>query len=99
MSILQKWIAHIDIDPAEIGKNIKTDFACVDDIKAVLEYANSKAKPSRSTSWINKIQENKSKFPLRYNNSDTELCSAERRECISHGSEWNNIRPNDNGGF
>ncbi|NHN35473.1 biosynthetic-type acetolactate synthase large subunit [Paenibacillus agricola] len=68
-----KQIAHIDIDPAEIGKNIKTDIACVGDIKAVLKYANTKAKPSQSSSWIHKIQENKSMYPLRYKDSETEL--------------------------
>jgi acetolactate synthase-1/2/3 large subunit len=68
-----KQIAHIDIDPAEIGKNIKTDIACVGDIKAVLKYANTKAKPSQSSSWIHNIQENKSMYPLRYKDSETEL--------------------------
>ncbi|TNJ61391.1 biosynthetic-type acetolactate synthase large subunit [Paenibacillus hemerocallicola] len=68
-----KRIAHIDIDPAEIGKNIDTDIACIGDIKAVLEYANTKAVPSRSSSWIHTVQENKVKHPLRYKDSDTEL--------------------------
>lgn len=68
-----KRIAHIDIDPAEIGKNIKTDIACVGDIKAVLTYANTKAKPAQSTEWISLIQENKLKFPLRYSDLDNHL--------------------------
>lgn len=68
-----KRIAHIDIDPAEIGKNIVTDIACIGDIKAVLEYANTKAASSRSSSWIHIVQENKVKHPLRYKDSDTEL--------------------------
>jgi acetolactate synthase-1/2/3 large subunit len=66
-------IVHIDIDPAEIDKNIKTDISCVGDIKAVLEYANMKAKPSKSSNWINQIQQNKSMYPLRYKDSDMEL--------------------------
>ncbi|NOU98178.1 biosynthetic-type acetolactate synthase large subunit [Paenibacillus sp. LMG 31456] len=68
-----KRIAHIDIDPAEIGKNIKTDIACIGDIKAVLKYANTKALPSQSSSWIHKIHENKAMYPLRYKDSETEL--------------------------
>ncbi|MBP1990281.1 biosynthetic-type acetolactate synthase large subunit [Paenibacillus eucommiae] len=68
-----KQIAHIDIDPAEIGKNIKTDIACIGDIKAVLTYANTKAVPSQFTKWVHKIQENKSMYPLRYKDSETEL--------------------------
>jgi acetolactate synthase-1/2/3 large subunit len=68
-----KLIAHIDIDRAEIGKNVKTDIACVGDIKAVLTYANTKAKPAQSTEWINLVQDHKSKYPLKYNDSDRQL--------------------------
>lgn len=68
-----KRIAHIDIDPAEIGKTVKTDIACVGDIKAVLDYANTKAAPSQSSRWIEEIQKYKSRFPLRYKDSETEL--------------------------
>jgi acetolactate synthase-1/2/3 large subunit len=68
-----KKIAHIDIDPAEIGKNVKTDIACVGDIKAVLTHANTKAKPAQSTEWINLVQEHKSKYPLKYNDSDQQI--------------------------
>ncbi|AIQ13392.1 biosynthetic-type acetolactate synthase large subunit [Paenibacillus durus] len=68
-----KRIAHIDIDPAELGKNVKPDIACVGDIKAVLEYANTIAIPSPSSSWIHKLQHFKSTYPLRYKDSDTEL--------------------------
>ncbi|MNI00651.1 Acetolactate synthase large subunit [compost metagenome] len=68
-----KIIAHIDVDPAEIGKNVKTDIPCVGDIKAVLEYANTKAKPAKSNAWITEIQASKLKYPLKYKDSDTEL--------------------------
>jgi acetolactate synthase-1/2/3 large subunit len=68
-----KQIAHIDIDPAEIGKNIKTDIACIGDIKAVLTNANKKAKPAQSTEWIQLVQENKRKYPLKYRDSVDEL--------------------------
>jgi acetolactate synthase-1/2/3 large subunit len=68
-----KTIAHIDIDPAEIGKNVKTDIACVGDIKAVLTAANTKAKPAQSAEWIQAVEENKAKYPLQYKDSDSEL--------------------------
>ncbi|MBP1993594.1 biosynthetic-type acetolactate synthase large subunit [Paenibacillus eucommiae] len=68
-----KIIAHIDVDPAEIGKNIKTDIPCVGDIKAVLQYANTKAKPAKSAAWITEIQASMVKFPLKYKDSETEL--------------------------
>ncbi|WP_238404409.1 biosynthetic-type acetolactate synthase large subunit [Paenibacillus paridis] len=68
-----KLIAHIDIDPAEMSKNIKTNIACIGDIKAVLSYAIPKARPSQSGRWIHEAQENKLKYPLRYEDSENEL--------------------------
>ncbi|TXK85248.1 biosynthetic-type acetolactate synthase large subunit [Paenibacillus sp. N3.4] len=68
-----KKIAHIDVDPAEIGKNVKTDIPCVGDVKAVLEYANTKAKSANSAAWITELQDSKEKFPLKYNDSESEL--------------------------
>ncbi len=56
-------IAHIDVDPAEIGKNVKTDIPVIGDVKAVLAYANTLAKPAKSQQWIEQIAENKKKLP------------------------------------
>ncbi len=66
-------IAHIDVDPAEIGKNVPTDIPCVGDVKHVLELANQKARPADTEAWIAGIKENQLKFPLRYKDSDSEL--------------------------
>ncbi|CAK4866379.1 unnamed protein product [Aphanomyces euteiches] len=66
-------IIHIDVDPAEIGKNVKTDIPCVGDVKVVLEYANTKVKSANSADWIAKIKQMKQDFPLKYIDSDTEL--------------------------
>ncbi|MBB6448005.1 biosynthetic-type acetolactate synthase large subunit [Bacillus benzoevorans] len=66
-------IAHIDIDRAEIGKNIKTEFPCVGDIKTVLALANETVKPAQSNEWNNQIMENKQKFPLKYQDDDQVL--------------------------
>ncbi|HEY0829446.1 MAG TPA: biosynthetic-type acetolactate synthase large subunit [Bacilli bacterium] len=66
-------IAHIDVDPAEIGKNVPTAIPCVGDVKMVLELANKKAKPAKSADWIAKIIEMKKNVPLKYIDSDTEL--------------------------
>ncbi|MCR8631228.1 biosynthetic-type acetolactate synthase large subunit [Paenibacillus radicis (ex Xue et al. 2023)] len=92
-----KQIAHIDIDPAEIGKNIKTDIACVGDIKAVLKYANTKAVPSKSSSWIHEVHENKAKYPLRYKDSDTELKPQFVLEMINETTEGDAIITTDVG--
>lgn len=66
-------IAHIDVDPAEIGKTVPTAIPCVGDVKKVLQLANEKASAARSEEWIKQIQSMKQEFPLRYNDSDTEL--------------------------
>ncbi|PYI53025.1 biosynthetic-type acetolactate synthase large subunit [Paenibacillus flagellatus] len=68
-----KKIAHIDVDPAEIGKNVKTDIPVVGDVKAVLRIANEKAKPAPAKEWIAEIAAMKRQFPLKYKDSDDEL--------------------------
>lgn len=45
-------IIHIDIDPAEIGKNIGADLPLVGDAKNVLTQMLEKAKPMKHTEWI-----------------------------------------------
>lgn len=67
-------IVHIDIDPAEIGKNVPTDIPIVGDIKTVLQIVNKDAKLTKKASaWREEIQRNKANYPLKYTDSDTEL--------------------------
>lgn len=66
-------IAHIDVDPAEIGKNIKVDYPVVGDIKHVLADMNKKARAADSTRWIGQIRDWQKAYPLRYTDSDKEL--------------------------
>ncbi|MBC8080060.1 MAG: biosynthetic-type acetolactate synthase large subunit [Gorillibacterium sp.] len=68
-----KKIIHIDIDPAEIGKNVKTDIPVVGHVKNVLAYANTKATQASSVEWIKHIKQMMVEFPLSYKDSDTEL--------------------------
>ncbi|MGI2298036.1 biosynthetic-type acetolactate synthase large subunit [Paenibacillus sp. GXUN7292] len=92
-----KRIAHIDIDPAEIGKNVKTDIACVGDIKAVLDYANTKAKPALSNAWIKRLHQDKAAYPLRYKDSDIELKPQYVLEMIDRTTQGNAIVTTDVG--
>ncbi|WP_309119230.1 biosynthetic-type acetolactate synthase large subunit [Paenibacillus sp.] len=66
-------IAHIDVDPAEIGKTVPTAIPCVGDVKMVLELANQKAKPAKSEAWIKQVNEWKTEHPLSYKDSEEEL--------------------------
>lgn len=68
-----KIIAHIDVDPAEIGKNVEVDIPCVGDVRNVLQLALPKAKPSKSADWIKQVDAWKNEKPLRYKDSDEEL--------------------------
>ncbi len=67
-------IVHIDIDPAEIGKNVPTDIPIVGDVKAVLQQANALVKPAaKADAWRKQIQEWKADKPYSYVDSETEL--------------------------
>ena len=59
-------IIHIDIDPAEINKNIKVDAAVIGDVKEVLARLNPLLTEKKHTEWMNKIAEFKEKYPLSY---------------------------------
>ncbi|WP_116191914.1 biosynthetic-type acetolactate synthase large subunit [Paenibacillus taihuensis] len=68
-----RTIAHIDIDPAEVGKIVHTAIPCIGDVKSVLMLANAHVKPAMSEEWLTEIQDNKAQFPLRYTDSDNPL--------------------------
>jgi len=50
-------IIHIDIDPAEIGKNIPTDIPVVGDIKSVLTAMNKEIVQREHVDWISQIEQ------------------------------------------
>ncbi len=60
-------VIHIDVDAAEINKNIKTDVSIVGDAKEVLTRINAKLEAQSHTEWNNEIKAMKEKFPLTYN--------------------------------
>lgn len=92
-----KTIAHIDIDQAEIGKNVRTDIACVGDIKAVLTRLNQQVKPANSALWIAQLEENKENYPLHYHDSDTEIKPQFVLEMISETTKGEAIITTDVG--
>jgi acetolactate synthase-1/2/3 large subunit len=50
-------VVHIDIDPAEIGKNVKVDVPIVGDAKYVLEALNKLVTAQTRVSWVRQIEE------------------------------------------
>jgi len=47
-----KLIAHVDIDPSEIGKAVKTDLTLTADLKAFLQYALASGRSAKHPTWM-----------------------------------------------
>lgn len=62
-------ILHIDIDAAEINKNIRTTASVVGDLKEVLSEINRQLQPMEHHDWMKHIEEMKQKYPLSYDKS------------------------------
>lgn len=62
-------VLHIDIDAAEINKNIKTDVSIVGDLKDVLSKLNAQLAQQDHKEWMKHIAEMKDKYPLSYDHS------------------------------
>jgi len=63
-------VAHVDIDSAEVGKNVKTDIPVVGDAKSVITDLLSKVKPRESNEWNRKTEEWKRKYKLKYDQQE-----------------------------
>jgi len=64
-------VIHIDIDPAEVGKNVRVDVPIVGDCKLVLQSLVKHVSRCQSGTWLERIQQWKKEFPLRYEYDDT----------------------------
>ncbi|MBS6195977.1 MAG: biosynthetic-type acetolactate synthase large subunit [Clostridiales bacterium] len=60
-------IIQIDVDAAEINKNIQVDCSIIGDVKEVLKALNKKIHPKNHDEWVKEIEEMKEKYPLKYN--------------------------------
>ena len=59
-------ILQLDVDPAEINKNIKTTASVVGDVKVILRKLNARLDPINHDEWIAHIERMKDMYPLRY---------------------------------
>ena len=62
-------IIQIDIDAAEINKNIRVNAGVVGDLKLVLQQLNKKLTRQDHGDWMKRISELKEKYPLKYDDS------------------------------
>jgi len=65
-------VVHIDIDPAEIGKNVRVDVPIVGDVRMVLGELIPKieANAAERAEWLARIDEWKREYPLAYHKGD-----------------------------
>lgn len=83
-------IIHIDIDPAEVGKNVLVDIPIIGDIKNILEKLNKYVHKKKETEWLKTVENFKKKYPLKYSNSE-ELKPQYIMETISKIAKNNTI--------
>lgn len=60
-------ILHIDVDAAEISKNIKAHYSLVGDARLILRKLNSRLDPLHHDEWIAHIERLKDMYPIRTN--------------------------------
>ncbi len=63
-------ILQIDVDPAEINKNIIVDASVIGDIKEVLKVLNEKIEAGDHTEWKNEVFAMRESMPLTYNKNE-----------------------------
>lgn len=59
-------VIHIDVDAAEINKNILVDCSIIGDAKEILKQLNERLSPCQREEWIHYIEQLKEKYPLKY---------------------------------
>lgn len=59
-------IIHIDVDQAEINKNVEVDEYIIGDAKVILEELISNVEESKKPEWMAEIQSLKTKYPMTY---------------------------------
>lgn len=62
----QAEILQLDVDPAEINKNIRVNASVIGDVREILARLNSRLETHTHTDWLAHISEYKAKYPMTY---------------------------------
>ena len=81
-------IIHIDIDAAEIGKNVRVDVPLVGDLKIILNQINSRLQKKKNPQWLAEIEEIKEKYkvniqPVLQAEETPAICAADVMEKLN----------------
>lgn len=79
----QAKIVQVDIDPAEIGKNVPVDIPIVGDIKKVLTDLLPLVIPGDTGQWLTRTDVWKEKYPLSYERNEEYIAPQEVVEALS----------------
>ncbi|RDU36094.1 acetolactate synthase large subunit [Neobacillus piezotolerans] len=80
-------VAHIDIDPAEIGKNVPTSIPIVADSREALnELLKLEFPMENHTQWLNKLEEYKDQYPLWYTEYNGRLSAQQVIQAVYEAS-------------
>jgi len=60
-------VLQLDVDPAEINKNIMTAASVIGDVKEILKRLNPRLEKGDHSEWVAYIDDLKTRFPLKYN--------------------------------
>jgi acetolactate synthase-1/2/3 large subunit len=66
-------IIHIDLDPAEIGKNVRVDVPIVGDVKAVLQALHKMCETRQRVAWLQQLEAWRKEHPMLGVREGTEL--------------------------
>ena len=59
-------ILQIDIDPAEINKNVLVNGSVIGDVKSVLDILNEKLPELKHDAWVEEVEALKNQYPLKF---------------------------------
>ncbi|AXI01229.1 biosynthetic-type acetolactate synthase large subunit [Sporosarcina sp. PTS2304] len=76
-------VIHVDIDPAEIGKNVPTEIPIVSDAReALLALLKADFKSPDTEEWVEYLKKSAEKYPLWYNEDEDALLPQQALEIV-----------------